>query len=236
MYLLFEPHCLVFKREDQFKKKNLTFVSHSSGSIKTEPAFESSAQDGLIEVHMTVFHSWFTQWQANLVVLSVNWRDGQKWSLELHFKFFELLHTLVTVCPVLRFLLKHKWQLSLHMLSLTIVLQIYFYFMRASNVPNARRQMQQQNISWKKESFALSGPCPQFPTTSPSSLPPKPPPLHLFSLCRKTGEREDDVWQMPYFDFLSGRLILTQCVSYQGHVDCVCCALISLSSAQPLFS
>lgn len=56
------------------------------------------------------------------------------------------------------------------------------------------------------------------------------PPLHshqnhLFSIFfhskEKTGEREDDVWQMPYFDFLSGRLILTHCVSYQGLVDCV---------------
>lgn len=143
----------------------------------------------------------------------------------------------VSPCQVLCFV-----RSSPDMPSLTAVLDYIFYFTKDLNVPNAcntkwRRQKQQQTISWKSQSpFALSGPCAQFPTTSPSSLPPKPPPLHPFPLWRKTGEREDDVWQMPYFDFLSGRLILTQCVSYQGLVDCVCWALISLSSAQPLFS
>lgn len=130
---------------------------------------------------------------------------------------------------------------ALDMPSLTTVLQIYFYFTKDLNVPNACYSKCKETKTTKcflkiPESFALSGPCPQFPTTSPSSLPPKPPPLHLFPLRRKTGEREDDVWQMPYFDFLSERLILTQCVSYQGVLDCVCWALISLSSAQPLFS
>lgn len=69
--------------------------------------------------------------------------------------------------------------------------------------------------------FLIPFPCPRFPTTSPSSLSPAPPPLHLFPLQRKTGEREDDVWQMLYFDFLSGRLILTHCVSWGLLTVCV---------------
>lgn len=46
--------------------------------------------------------------------------------------------------------------------------------------------------------------------------------IFLLSPEKKTGEREDDVWQTLFFDFLSRRLILTQCASYQGLVDCVC--------------
>lgn len=50
------------------------------------------------------------------------------------------------------------------------------------------------------------------------------PPLH-----RETAERKDDVWQLLYFDLLSVRLILTQCVSYQRPVDCVRCVFIHYS-------
>lgn len=50
------------------------------------------------------------------------------------------------------------------------------------------------------------------------------PPLH-----GETGERKDDVWQLLYFDLLSVRLILTQCVSYQRPVDCVRCVFIHYS-------
>lgn len=41
--------------------------------------------------------------------------------------------------------------------------------------------------------------------------------------------RKDDVWQLLYFDLLSVRLILTQCVSYQRPVECVRCVFIHYS-------
>lgn len=62
-------------------------------------------------------------------------------------------------------------------------------------------------------------------TNTPVPPPTFPASLRKKKVKKKTGEEEDDVWQMPYFDFLSRRLILTQSVSYQGLCWLVCVGL-----------
>lgn len=82
-------------------------------------------------------------------------------------------------------------------------------------------------------SFALSGPRPQFPT-SPSSLPPPTPPLHLFSTLHR--DRREGRWCVTDAIFrLSVREINIDTVFLTRGLLTVCWALISLSAAQPRF-
>lgn len=59
--------------------------------------------------------------------------------------------------------------------------------------------------------------------------------FYISQFQKETTEREDDVWQLPYFDLLSVRLILTQWVFYQGLFDCVWCVFISLLGVGAVF-
>lgn len=59
--------------------------------------------------------------------------------------------------------------------------------------------------------------------------------FYISQFQNETTEREDDVWQLPYFDLLSVRLILTQWVFYQGLFDCVWCVFISLLGVGAVF-
>lgn len=59
--------------------------------------------------------------------------------------------------------------------------------------------------------------------------------FYISQFQKKTTERKDDVWQLPYFDLLSVRLILTQWVFYQGLFDCVWCVFISLFGVGAVF-
>lgn len=59
--------------------------------------------------------------------------------------------------------------------------------------------------------------------------------FYISQFQKETTEREDDVWQLPYFDLLSVRLILTQWVFYQGLFDCVWCVFISLLGVGAFF-
>lgn len=59
--------------------------------------------------------------------------------------------------------------------------------------------------------------------------------FYISQFQKETTVREDDVWQLPYFDLLSVRLILTQWVFYQGLFDCVWCVFISLLGVGAVF-
>lgn len=67
-------------------------------------------------------------------------------------------------------------------------LSFKFAFVKILNVPPACTPHQIQGDKSNRV-LCLSGPCPQFPTTSPSSIPPKPPPLPSFSkLLKESSE------------------------------------------------